>query len=553
MPQHSDMKHSLRIHLGLLGARDTPRRRSWGLPSCASPRSPDLFKSDRSDPVGSAARRDTPSYRASSPVFTSIQPGALSFTPASPTMSRSLSFRLISRRRGVGRPRSTIARTQMRADTAIRLMESIAAGRLTVLCGAGLSMAPPSSIPSAAAVATHCAGQYRNCVGTPLDPSLVSDVERMSKWFFDNNRFEPLFIERLVPWSTFHTSPNSGHAAIADFLACGIVQMGVTTNYDRLVESAAQELGEPDFLAITGIGDLARSGAHNPYLKVHGCVTLAETRRRTIWFREQLDQPSLKAQMDAFRLWLQTHLLGRDILIVGFWSDWAYLSEIFAHTVRATGPNSVYLVDPSPEATLRTKAPDLWDWVHSPGIAFYHEQESGADFLESLRQHFSRVFLGTLITDAANSYSQLFGSAPTAVATDFSGLDARQLYSLRRDLTGVPRNRPVRHRESRVEHHLHAAIHARLLDRGAIYNQHTYAYNGETIRLISGAGQLLSDVKRRFEKEPPFPRPIDRVVCIGALPDPTPPSVIRGTPAASILRPGGTADWVTHEQLLSTL
>ncbi len=48
----------------------------------------------------------------------------------------------------------------MDADTERMLLESIAAEKLVVLCGAGLSMAPPTKAPSAATVAERCRKNY---------------------------------------------------------------------------------------------------------------------------------------------------------------------------------------------------------------------------------------------------------------------------------------------------------------------------------------------------------------------------------------------------------
>jgi hypothetical protein len=440
----------------------------------------------------------------------------------------------------------------MNDATAIRIMESIAANQLTIICGAGLSMAPPSSAPSAATIAAECAKTYHDVVGTPLPPEIAGDIEKMSRYFRERNQFD-VFIGRLVPWSRFNGTPNLGHEAVADFLACGVSFVSITTNYDRLVEAAAQKLGEPDFQAIVDIVDLPRTFEHRPYLKVHGCSALGKSRSSTVWCQEQLADPAIKERMDRFRTWLQTNLLGRDVLIVGFWSDWAYLSEIFASTIDAVGPRSVILVDPSPADALAAKAPAMWAWANRAEITFLHERESGADFLNSLREHFSRVFLRQLFSRAVATYEGLFGSPPSGRASDLDDLAIQQLYALRRDLTGTPRHRPVRVKEATNELNVHSAIHARLLDLGAVYRGHTYAFGNEVLRLINGAGQLMSAVKRRYQEEPPMPGPINRTVCIGALADASPPNVIRSNERPSVIRGGIDGTWITEHEFLSTL
>jgi hypothetical protein len=441
----------------------------------------------------------------------------------------------------------------MTPATATHLMQSIAANRLTILCGAGLSMAPPSSAPSAAAVASECANQYQRQVGQALEARLVDNIEEMARWFRQENRFEDLFINTLVPWARFNGAPNSGHEAIADFLACGVVSAGVTTNYDRLIESAAQNLGEPDFQAIVDIEDLGRNFAHRPFLKVHGCAASGRTRLATVWFREQLNDALIRDRTDRFRIWLQNHLFDRDVLIIGFWSDWAYLTDVFAGTVAAIGPRSVFLVDPSPGNVLQAKAPTMWDWAHRPGITFQHEQESGGDFLNSFREHFSRVFLRQMFTDAAETYQALFGLPSVDQTQNLEQSDIRHLYALRRDLTAVPRNKPVRLRETKPEYRVHTALHLRLAALGATYQGHVYQFNGESVRIINGAGELMSEVRRRYREEPPLPNPASRIVCVGVTSDATPANIMRPDEGPSVIRNGNAGPWTTADNFLEQL
>lgn len=441
----------------------------------------------------------------------------------------------------------------MTEETATRLMESIAANRLTILSGAGLSMAAPSSVPSAAAVARQCAESYVTQVGATIPPEVANDLERMALWFRQKHTLENLFIGQLVPWAQFNTTCNEGHNAIADFLACGAVCLAVTTNYDRLVEQAAGLLGEPDFQAIVDVVDLPRDADYKPYLKVHGCCALGRSRLETIWCRDQLADQHLHQRTERFRDWMRVNLLGRDVLIVGFWSDWAYLSEIFADTIDAVGPGKVFLVDPSPPDVLQAKAPAMWEWAHREGITFYHEQESAADFLLELRRHFSIVFLRQVITDANETYSALFGSVLPNVDTGLRTADMNDLYALRRDLSGTQRHRPVRAKSTSPVYRLHAAMHARLLNLGATYSRNTYDLRGQRIRIVSGHGQLMSDVKRSFADEPTPPITHDRLVCVGAVPDAAAAHILRPDETPTIMRSGVAEGWVADRDFLREL
>src|SRR5262245_65348780 len=102
----------------------------------------------------------------------------------------------------------------MTDEVATRLLEAIAANRLIILSGAGLSMADPSSLPSAANVARRCADAYSALTGTVLDPAVRTDLGAMSLHFRNENRFENFFIARLVPWGSLNGVPNAGHEAI---------------------------------------------------------------------------------------------------------------------------------------------------------------------------------------------------------------------------------------------------------------------------------------------------------------------------------------------------
>jgi len=440
----------------------------------------------------------------------------------------------------------------MTEDTATRLMESIAANRLSVLCGAGLSMAAPSSLPSAARIASDCATAYQQKVGQPLPPEASGDIEKMALWFRSRNQFDGLFIRTLVPWWLFKAAPNTGHEAVADFLGCGVVREVVTTNFDRLVESAADSLGEPMFRAIADVLDLGDAPEHRPYLKVHGCMDRSPV--STIWCKEQFDDAPLNERANRFRDWMVANLVGRDILIVGFWTDWAYLSDIFSSALPAIGPRTLVLVDPMPGDQLEAKAPELWRWAHAGGVTFIHEPESGDSFLDSLRKRVSKVFLNRIFDESATAYNNLFGEPPRATARNLDAKTSPELYGLRRDLTGVPRHRPVREREPKPIHMPHAAMHQRLLDKGAHYEAHSYRLNGDAFRVVSGHGRVLSEVKQSFSTEPPLPISLSRVVCIGALNDGgAAPNVVRPDERPTILTSGTVSNWVSHENLVSEL
>jgi hypothetical protein len=435
---------------------------------------------------------------------------------------------------------------------ATRLLEAIAADRLVLIGGAGLSIPPPSSLPTAAAVAAKCVATYKLQTGNDLPPAFLNDVEAVARHFRQDGRFESTFIGTLVPWSDFHREPNHGHEAIADFLACGVLLAGVTTNFDCLVESAAMRMGEPDFRAIVGDADLTHKPFHRPFLKAHGCAT--RSRNQTVWCREQLGADPVKQTMKRFIEWLAPMLFDRDVLFVGFWSDWEYLTDLLIGALPVGRPQHVYLVDPADDAVLEAKAPGLWKWAHQSEVILHRIQESGADVIDDLRRRWSRVFLARLQDDAKQSYQALFGEAPKTPPHGHLGLDSRALYALRRDLTGTPRTAPSRDRVPNSSDHIAAALHRRIIDRGATYvAEHVHELGGRRLRIVSGRGQVLSAVKAQFEHEPPLSQPVERVICAGAFADFAPVNIVRGGGTPTIVRGAPSSTWMTHDNLAAEL
>jgi hypothetical protein len=79
-----------------------------------------------------------------------------------------------------------------------RLIGSIEAGRLIVVCGAGLSMAPPSNLPSARAVAEACFDRYVVAIDPACDPALREDLEAFAEHFVRLRTLKSLFIGELA-------------------------------------------------------------------------------------------------------------------------------------------------------------------------------------------------------------------------------------------------------------------------------------------------------------------------------------------------------------------
>jgi hypothetical protein len=216
------------------------------------------------------------------------------------------------------------------------------------------------------------------------------------------------FIKQLVPWEEFVRPPNCGHAAIADFLITRAAASDLSANYDILIERRAWDYGA-DFRSSLD-GDQATSTfIHSPLLKVHGCTMLDP--QETVWAKSQLNDPVVADRIAKSKTWMLANLRERDLLVVGFWSDWAYLNEVLGKAMLGVTPLSVIVVDKASTEQLEAKAPDLWALAHSKQVRFAHVQESGADFLDQLRRAFSRAYLRKVLRAGKNAFEAEVGVA----------------------------------------------------------------------------------------------------------------------------------------------
>lgn len=435
-------------------------------------------------------------------------------------------------------------------ELANSLLISIDNDRLVALAGAGLSMSPPSEMPSAAALAKICADKFREKTGNPLPIHLHSDIEQMADHFIGRGEFQQVFIEDLVPWSKFKWNPNPGHEAIADFLGCDVFQFVITTNIDTLVERAAANIGESDFYATVEDRDLNRGGIeHAPLLKVHSCNE--RDRDHTIWSRSQFTDQVTVNRIAAFKKWLEGQLMGRDLIVIGYWTDWDYLDELLLDSVRDHAPGRVIVVNPSKPEDLQAKAPGLWEWASSDAVNFSHLPMSASDFLEELRRRFSERYLNRILESSVETYETLTKKQFADQIELSPGMTIADLYAKRREFSGLSSTEVVRSKKPSINQQLIGAIHLILIEGGATMDGPNYILNGKRYRLIQGTGQVISRLKERFSGEPPNPSPAEITVCAGAYPDGgAPDNLIREGQPESFLRPATSGSWISEGEFL---
>ena len=96
-------------------------------------------------------------------------------------------------------------------------LDALLADRLALLCGAGLSMATPSSIPGAAALAARAKEIHDSTHGTERTP-LPQSIEAQTQFFFDRDELATVYLRTYIDHNAFAAPPNAGHFAVADLM-----------------------------------------------------------------------------------------------------------------------------------------------------------------------------------------------------------------------------------------------------------------------------------------------------------------------------------------------
>ena len=414
------------------------------------------------------------------------------------------------------------------------------AGRLLVVCGAGLSMAAPSNLPSAQAVARKCFDKYCLESDPSCDPQLREDLEALAEHFAGLNTLRSVFIEHLVPWSDFVQPSNAGHAALADFLITRAAVAGLSSNYDTLIERKAWDYGSDFRGSLDGDEALVDANSRGPLLKFHGCEN--RDRSSTVWAPSQLNDPTIAERIDKSITWMAANLRKKDLLVVGFWSDWEYLNAVLGSALRAVEPLSVTVVDLSPTSALEEKAPDLWNIANADNVDFEHIEESGADVLDELRRAFSMSYLRQVLAAGRNAFEEATGKICNPDWLTMTEFDSETLYGWRRDSEGVSSTEPATQIRPGNSEAL-GFFHLLLRQSGATEKANGYELNGQMIRVINGADKILSSLRARFV-EPPTTITADMVVAVGATDLGVPGDIARSRRAGDVVRPGAIGKWM---------
>lgn len=400
-------------------------------------------------------------------------------------------------------------------------------------------MAPPSSLPSAWTVAEKCFDKYRLESDPQCDLALRHNLEDLAEHFAGLNTLQSVFIEHLVPWPAFVRPSNNGHAAIADFLITRAAVAGISSNYDTLIERRAWDYGADFRGSLDGDEATADTVRQAPLLKFHGCSH--RDRPSTVWAPSQLNDPTIAARIARSRVWMAANLRQKDLLVVGFWSDWQYLNAVLGEALIDVQPLSVTVIDLSPMDALQQKAPQLWEIAHAQNVTFEHVQESGAVALDELRRAFSSNYLRQVLNAGRAVFEHATGVQCEPAWLNVGDFDSETLYGLRRDAEGVSAAEPARLLRPANPEAL-GFFHLLLRQAGAIQRADGYELNGRRIRVLNGAQSVLGTLRGKFA-EPPSVMQADVVVAVGATDLGVPNNVVRGGRAGDVIRPDPAGEW----------
>ncbi len=401
-------------------------------------------------------------------------------------------------------------------------------------------MATPSNLPSARAIAEKCFDKYSLESDPNCDLALREDLEALAEHFAGLNTLESVFIEHLVPWPDFVRPANAGHAAIADFLITRAAVACISSNYDTLIERCAWDYGSDFRGSLDGDEATVEATLRGPLLKFHGCSQ--RDRLSTVWAPSQLGGPTIAERIEKSKTWMAANLRQKDLLVVGFWSDWDYLNSVLGAALVDVRPLSVTVVDLSPTDTLEEKAPDLWNIAHVDHVDFEHVLASGADVLDELRRAFSTSYLRQVLAAGRNIFEHNTGAPCNTDWLKMEEFDSETLYAWRRDAEGVSSAEPVtKIRPGNCE--ALGFFHLLLRQSGAIEKEEGYEFNGRVVRVINGAESILGSLRARFVEPSAVIAP-DIVVAVGATDLGVPSNVVRGRRAGDVVRPGSAGEWL---------
>ena len=428
-----------------------------------------------------------------------------------------------------------------------KAIDAVIAERLALLCGAGLSMAEPSFIPSAAQLAASAKQKYDDYFGPEREP-LPASIDDQAQFFFAQDELYTVYLRTYVNSHAFSSRPNLGHYAIADLLLVRGISTAVSTNVDMLIELSGSMLNGQIAAGVTREEVARVPPEKSPLLKVHGCWSRPEG---TIWATDQICEEPIRSRLNDCSQWLGVRLLDRDLLVVGYSTDWNYLNQGLESAIGTVSPTRVIVVDPCESDEFAEKAPMLYELGQRASTEFCHVRCSGHEFLNNLRVHFSRMFVRRVLRAGRDAYVDVVGDAPEEHWLEPTSDEADVLWQTRRDLEGCQPNEPSTMRDPPIEPLLGLTV-LQLRARGATPIGSFWRIDDRTVRIVRAPNRLLHDVEAIYSRESPPAIAPDVVIAVGAEAVSLPRNVARGSRGDSIVR-GSSPMWLSRDRAVEEL
>ena len=427
-------------------------------------------------------------------------------------------------------------------DGVAAALGSLLADRLSILAGAGLSMGPPSCLPSAAALAQSARQTYEARFGPA---PFGADIAAQADYFYNRDELRTVYLRTLIDKDVFAGPPNAGHTTVADLILVGALKTAVTTNVDTMIETAGQLLlGHVESGVDAGAMALIPADI-TPLLKIHGCRQF--DLGGTIWSVLQLGDPTINARLTGDAAWLSHRLANRDLLIVGYATDWDYLNEALHRVLGVVAPARVIIVDPCDAPTLKTKAPQLIALGDRATVQFLHATCSGDSFLASLRRAFSQSFVRQVLHRGQQEFQDVKGVPPDPAWLEPPDLKSDAYWQVRRDLEGCGPRKPAKESKPTAGPMLGTTL-LQLRAAGALPDGPVWTLGGLRIRVLRADGRALHRVQAEFDRDTAPVIAPNFVVAVGAEDLSLPAHVVRGTPRESTITRGASGRWLTRKQ-----
>lgn len=187
-----------------------------------------------------------------------------------------------------------------------------------------------------------------------LPAALRDDIDALAAHFHATNEFKGLFIGSLVPWNDLVGIPNPWARSCCrpiDQQGRSRGTVGELRCVDRAVGHVPQDC---DARSIEWPRSDRFAALSGPLVRFHGC--LMRNQPETLWTRAQLAEPAIADRVATCSNWMRLQLPGKDLLVVGFWTDWGYLNDVVADALDAGALTSVTVIDPAGSAALQAKA-----------------------------------------------------------------------------------------------------------------------------------------------------------------------------------------------------